>query len=574
MGKFKARYVVIPLLLIAVGGGIFAGVKVRESKKYVKVATVESANAEFSSYMADMSGETYYGKLQKGSLVNVKLDPELKLDKINVKKGDTVKKGDVLISYDTHSLEDSVQDAELQVKTITNEITIIENEIDVLTRLQPSENAPQSDDNEEEEQSEPETDSDDKKETPDKPRSKFDAVITEKTMPLAGSGTQEDPLIYMAGVNTVVSKDLIKAFSEAPEPMFAAFYVCSEDDAQLFARVIDSSKIGSDVSDFPVSDGVTITPDGMISFSGSKFDFATFVTASAPSQGGGTEFTLPEGFEMPAEMPQIDETTDTDQAPYELSLNDNYMYSRQQLKDMISERQKQKETLNLQKKQAELNAKTMRYRAQTGGEVSPIDGTVTFVAKDIYHLSDSGAYITVTNDNGMSVTADIGEFSLGNIALNDTVKIKNYETGAEISGTVTDISDEPAAQGSLEDSAAGGMESQYKFTVTLSDTIELSEDGEVQISKPQEFDKDKTFYFSSALVRSEGGRYYVMAANDDNVLEKRYVTIGNIQYEMMQIVDGLTAEDRIAFPYGKAVEGAPTVDATFEEMYYNFGLLY
>ncbi len=557
MSKFKKRFVVIPLLTLAAAGVIFGVMAIQNSKKSVKVGPVSAAANEASMYGDEAQGDTYYGKLVKGSVANIKTNNELKIENVNVKKGDSVKKGQVLISYDIHSLEDSIADAELQVKTLTNEITIAQNEIDILTRLQPSENAPLDDEEEEDEQA-----------TADAPTAPtYEKRITEKSIPLGGSGSADDPLLYLAGADSVLTKGFLSQLSKASGA--AVVYVCDDEGNQLYAWLIDGSLIDAgSAADFPVNDGVMITPDGMIAFSGSSVDFATFVTTGAQQNGAGAM----EGY-IPEEIPELPQLPDTDVSSYELSLNDNYMYSLQQLKDMISEREKQIASLELQKKQAELDIKKTKKLAETGGEISPIDGSVTFVAKDIYHLPESGAYITVANSSGMSVSSSVGEFSRDKVKEGMTAEITNFETGAVTTGTVVELSQDPAEQGSFEDLQGGGMESQYKFTVSLNEDMEIEEDSEVQIKFAREENKD-SFPVPIPLVRSEAGRYYMMIANDDNVLEKRYVTVGEVTYGSMEILDGITKEDRFAFPYGKAVEGAPVIDASFEEAYYDFGLFY
>lgn len=566
MGKFKARYVVIPILCLAVGGTAFVYVSVHRSKEIVNVAPVSEVQNEFN-YMDDEFGAaaTFYGKLEKGSFVNVKTDPELKIDSVNVKKGDTVKKGDVLITYDTHSLKDGVSDAQLQVKMITNEIQILDNDLSVLRQLQPSENAPAEDDGEPED-----ADSD---ETADVPQSRFAAVITERTMPVGGSGTQSDPLMYMAGVDTVISKEAL-AFLGSPEtPVTAIVYVCSEDGAQLYAWLIDGSKIDAgSVSDFPVSTGVTVTPDGMIAYSGAGVEFAAFLTsAGAPMQGGSA---IPEGYEMPEEyanyeVPEM--PADSFDQSNELSLNDHYKYSAQEIRDMISSKEKEKSNLERQKKQAELNVKKFQKRAETGGEVAEIDGKVTFVAKDINHLSESGAYITVTNDAGMSVTSTVGEFSIDKVEVGTAVNLTNFETGALGTGVITEIGDLPVDQGG--DSMASSMESQYSFTVTLDNEMEIGADSEVQISVPVK-NADNVLILPGVLIRKEAGRSYVYIADENGLLKKQYITIGEQQYEINQVIGGLSPDDKIAFPYGNAKEGAQTKETDFYGMYYGTMMFY
>lgn len=577
MGKFKARYVVIPLIAVAVAGTVFGVTAAKKANDVIKVAPVSEASIEFGGY-SDMQDTPFYGKLRKGSVASIKPNKELKIQSVNVKKGDIVKKGDVLITYDTHSLQDSVLDAELLVKTLTNEMTIADNELDVLRRLQPSENAPQEIEDEEEDDT---TDSDATADTPS--AMKFESRVTEKSVPLAGSGTAEDPLIYMAGQKTVLAKEYLIALASKPAPMTALFYVCDDTGAQLYARLIDGSKIDpAAAADYALSDGVTVTPDGTILFGSSSVDFASFITV-APSALPSDSAALPEGIDYSAlagmqDIPEIPElpinTADTDvSASYEISLDDNYKYSAQEIKDMIAEREKQKASLDLQKRQAELDVKKAKKLAQTGGETSAIDGKVTFVAKDIEHLSESGAYITVANDSGMSISATIGEFSLDTIEEGLDVTVTNFETGAEGHGVITEIDDSPIDQNSVEAMYSDSMESQYHFTVSLDETMDISEDSEVQLMIHHD-DEPEELFLPKSLVRMEAGRSYVLIEGEDGRLKKQYVTIGQQHYEVLKITGGLSGDDMIAFPYGKAKVGSKTEETDFQSMYYSFGLFF
>lgn len=555
-GKFKKRFIVIPLLVLLVGGGAFGAVKLLQGKNTVNVAPVSDAVAEAKMYTLDEMGDTYYGKLVKGSVASIKTNPELKIESVKVKKGDSVKKGDLILAYDVHSLEDNVADAELMVKTLTNEITILQNEIDILTRIQPSENKPEDEEPEEEE-------------TKDEaaPGVAFEKKLTPKSVPLGGSGTAEDPLIYIAGEDTVISSQLLEQLEKSSGA--AAVYVCDETGAQLYARFIDGSQIAGYRKDLPVSDGVTVTPGGMIAYSGGTVGFAAFVTAGAAQSGAD----MPQGYEMP-EMPEMPELPDTDMSSYELSLNDNYMYSLRELKDMISQREKDIASKELEKRQAELNVKRSKKLAETGGETAQIDGKVTFVAKDIYHLPENGSYVTIANEDGMSVSSSVGEFSRDKISVGMEADITNFETGAVTKGVVTELSDKPSEQGGSDDSQGSALESQYAFTVTLNDEMEISEDSEVQISFPRE-GAENAIIVPAPLVRSEAGRCFMMIANNEtNRLEKRYVTIGEVSATSVEILDGITEDDRFAFPYGKSVEGVRVVDSTFEKTYYDYGIIF
>ena len=70
-------------------------------------------------------------------------------------------------------------------------------------------------------------------------------------------------------------------------------------------------------------------------------------------------------------------------------------------------------------------------------------------------------------------------------------------------------------------------------------------------------------------VLQENNRSYVYVTNEEGLLEKRQITTGiTVWGSSVQILDGLTLEDAIAFPYGKnAREGAKTKLSTLDELY-------
>ena len=76
-------------------------------------------------------------------------------------------------------------------------------------------------------------------------------------------------------------------------------------------------------------------------------------------------------------------------------------------------------------------------------------------------------------------------------------------------------------------------------------------------------------YLENPYLRTEQGKSYVYVQGSDGLLEKRYVTTGKSLWgSYTEILSGLTAEDLIAFPYGKHVkEGAPTQESDYSTLY-------
>ena len=76
-------------------------------------------------------------------------------------------------------------------------------------------------------------------------------------------------------------------------------------------------------------------------------------------------------------------------------------------------------------------------------------------------------------------------------------------------------------------------------------------------------------YLENPFLRTEMGRTYVYLRGADGKLEKRYVTTGKSLWgSYTEILEGITEEDFIAFPYGKHVkEGAETVESDLSDLY-------
>ncbi|MBQ2152843.1 MAG: hypothetical protein II440_05285, partial [Clostridia bacterium] len=241
----------------------------------------------------------------------------------------------------------------------------------------------------------------------------------------------------------------------------------------------------------------------------------------------------------------------------------------EELKQMIQDKEKEIEEIKLYKKQTEINCRKAKKKLEDGSEVSTMDGTVTFVAKDKRHLSDSGAFITIVNSAGMSITCKIGEFSLNTIVLDMPVVIQNYEDNRTYQGRITEISDKPIASDDGDD----WLQSTYEFIVTSNDEFTLSEENGVSVIPIENSDdgssgSENLFNIQWCFVREENGRYIAMVEGENGLLEKRILTVGETYYGFsIDIIDGLKPDDYLAIPYGRAVEGMPVKRVDYDQMY-------
>ena len=91
----------------------------------------------------------------------------------------------------------------------------------------------------------------------------------------------------------------------------------------------------------------------------------------------------------------------------------------------------------------------------------------------------------------------------------------------------------------------------------------------MNITYQNQVQSENSLYIENMFVRTENGKSYVYVKNEKGILEKRDVKTGRDLYgSYTQILDGISSEDYVAFPYGKDVfDGAKTKDATIDEFY-------
>ena len=118
-------------------------------------------------------------------------------------------------------------------------------------------------------------------------------------------------------------------------------------------------------------------------------------------------------------------------------------------------------------------------------------------------------------------------------------------------------------------SALGAQEGIFQVhTVFVEDSADLQSGSYVSIIYSSG-SSENGIYLENPFLRTEGGISFVYVINGEGKLEKRTVTTGRSLWgSYTEILDGITAEDHLAFPYGKDVrEGADAVIADISELY-------
>ena len=201
--------------------------------------------------------------------------------------------------------------------------------------------------------------------------------------------------------------------------------------------------------------------------------------------------------------------------------------------------------------------------------VSPVTGRVTGVNENGYdNYGNPLAYITIQQAGSFRIKGTLGELQRGGIVEGSRMKIvSRTDENVFWFGTVTLVDYESPSQGNDNNIYIGGVEdpmsssSKYPFYVELesSEGLLLGQHVYLQLDAGEE--ERTALSISSAFVCfDENGNPYVWAEKNGK-LEVRPVVTGeyNFMLDTMEILEGLTEEDYIAFPDGElCVEGAPT----------------
>ena len=302
----------------------------------------------------------------------------------------------------------------------------------------------------------------------------------------------------------------------------------------------------------------------------------------------------------------ISDVVDTDSLPDgddeiedEKPEDENYKYSRAELVERVKEAQLALKEKQLEYRKAELTYNAGLKQKEDGKVVAQIDGVITrlddettsyggemvddagfnefyedefFEGEDLEDMGgiDEGGmdggfgdhpYITVQGKATVSLDINVPELSLSKFTKGTVVSGINYNTGEEFSAVVTGRKDDPVSYRSLGDDNPNS--STYIVTADVQDCPTLAINQYVVIKIPEKKNSKKSpnaLNLPVSYLRKEGASYYVMMADENGLLKKRYVKTGKIYYnEIIEVLRGLTVDDMVCFPYGKDVkEGVKT----------------
>ena len=238
-----------------------------------------------------------------------------------------------------------------------------------------------------------------------------------------------------------------------------------------------------------------------------------------------------------------------------------------QIAQMRSEQEKLIKELEFNIKMAEANYKIKLTEASDGNVYAQVDGTVVSLLTEEEARMLQQPVIKVSGGGGFYIEGTISELDKATMQIGQEVTINDWNTGMVYVGTIHSIGDYPSAEGYW--SGIGNPNaSYYPFRVFVDESADLQAGGYVSIQFSAG-SSEHGIYLENPFIRTENGRSYVYVQGDDGLLEQRFVVTGKSLWgSYTEILAGITEEDLIAFPYGKHVKpGAVAVESDISALY-------
>lgn len=568
MSKKLKKGIIIAACAVGVCGAVWGGLTIARNAQRSDVKVYSVNDFCMTDYWGDTS--TTSGMVTTDKIQKVFLSSSQTVNKVWVAEGDSVRKGDKLISYDSTLTQASVEQAKIDYDRQDESLTTAKNELEYLKKAKNKETLKQELD-----KLTAELDALKKKydEDPDHPYN-GDAPVTEgaikdykKTMTVKGADGSDQTVnvLYYSWLSasrlndskvTEILTNLATLRADKDHPSVDTYVV-------LVQRYED--KVGGYVDN---TVGLVITET-----------YTAGDDTAVPAVPGSRSVS----FSVRSDLPEFEDTerkyddAAIKKLQQKINLANMYLESSMEQKDLakaiVDKAQEVKEKeVNLRLAKLSLDKKIKELG--DGNVYAEFDGTVKAVRNADEAYNNSEAVIELSGGGGYYVTGTLSEMELGSVKVGDTVSISSWMTGAACEGTIVSIDDYPTTSGNSWGDGNRNV-SYYPFKVFVEEDAGLQANDyvDIQYQKAGTQEQGSSLYLQSWFIRTDNGKSYVMARNEDGRLEQRWVQTGrDLWGSYTQIRGGLTTDDYVAFPYGRdVVEGARTVEAAADELY-NDGL--
>ena len=568
MSKKLKKGIIAAACVVGVCGAVWGGLTIARNAQRSDVKVYSVNDFCMTDYWGDTSSTS--GMVTTDKIQKVFLSSSQTVNKVWVAEGDSVRKGDKLISYDSTLTQASVEQAKIDYDRQDESLTTAKNELEYLKKAKNKETLKQELD-----KLNAELDALKKKYDEDPDHSyNGDAPVTEgaikdykKTMTVKGADGSDQTVnvLYYSWLSTSRLNDskvteiltnLATLRADKDHPSVDTYVV-------LVQRYED--KVGGYVDN---TVGLVITET-----------YTAGDDTAVPAVPGSRSVS----FSVRSDLPEFEDTerkyddAAIKRLQQKINLANMYLENSMEQKDLakaIVDKAQEVKEKEVNQRLAKLSLDKKIKELGDGNVYAEFDGTVKAVRDPDEAYNNSEAVIELSGGGGYYVTGTLSEMELGSVKVGDTVSISSWMTGAACEGTIVSIDDYPTTSGNSWGDGNSNV-SYYPFKVFVEEDAGLQANDyvDIQYQKAGTQEQGSSLYLQSWFIRTDNGKSYVMARGEDGRLEQRWVQTGrDLWGSYTQIRGGLTTDDYLAFPYGRdVVEGARTVEAAADELY-NDGL--
>lgn len=233
-------------------------------------------------------------------------------------------------------------------------------------------------------------------------------------------------------------------------------------------------------------------------------------------------------------------------------------YTEIELAKAIRDKKQELKTLDLDLRKAKLSLSENKALLNDGIVRAKRSGIVRNI-KDLSNpIQDGSAFLEVATGQGTYIKGSISELMLNQIKVGDTISAYCWTSGETFDAKIQSIDTVPSSNSNYNGSGNPNV-SYYGFEAYAKDASKIQAGEYLELTFNLSSDTTSSIWLSKAYVKQEGNKYYVLK-DVHGKLKKQYVTVGKIVWgDTMEIKDGLSDTDYIAFPYSKnAKEGVKT----------------
>ena len=560
MSKKLKKGIIAAACVVGVCGAVWGGLTIARNAQRGDVNVYAVNECAMTDYWGDTSNTS--GMVTTDKLQKIYISQSQTVKKVWVKEGDSVKKGTVLVSYDSTLTQATVERAKIDYDRQTENLEVMKNELELLKKAKNKETL-EAELKKLQDELETAIERDPASAT-DKAKIEQPAKITPADAKNP-DGTAKNPFFILwpqeKPLNDEAAKEILtllnKPIGEA-KPKVEVYVVLVTRSGDIKGGLLANQW------------GIRITGQYTAGAEGSEGQPTTeakteisMVLMKPEASFSDPEKTYSETVtKLQRKVEQIKELLESSMT--QLDLNKAILEKAQAVKEQEVNLKVAK--LKLDKKLAELG---------DGNVYAEFDGTVKTVRDPGEAYNNSEAVVELSGGGGYYVTGTLSEMDLGSVQVGDSVSISSWMTGAACEGTIVSIDDYPTSNSNNWGDGNRNV-SYYPFKVFVTEDANLQPNDYVDIQYQKDTSAEESgssLYLQSMFIRTDNGKSYVMARGEDGRLEQRWVQTGrDLWGSYTQIRGGLTIDDYVAFPYGRdVVEGAHTQEATTDQLY-NYGI--